>query len=236
MALPDQITFASSPALSRNVVDALRAMIASGAVGEGEHLKESELADALGVSRGPIREAFQQLENEGFIELRRHRGAFVTTLRRRDIEEVYSLRIALEQLAMERAATRITPAILARMNEVLDAMQHVSPDAPASEAVALDLDFHDLVYEAADHDRLMRSWRYIRSQVSFFLQVRNRSHPDFVSVGYAEHRQIRDVLVAGDPGRRPTRSSTTSGDALPAPRRSRERPGLIAASGRRDPA
>jgi DNA-binding GntR family transcriptional regulator len=199
MALPDQILIASSQALSQNVVDALRDMIASGAVGEGDHLKESELAVALGVSRGPIREAFQQLANEGFIELRRHRGAFVSTLRRRDIEEVYSLRIALERLAMERAATRMTPAVIERMDRILTAMQQVEPEVSPSEAVALDLEFHDVVYEAADHDRLLRSWRFIRSQVAFFLQVRNRSHPDFVSVGYAEHRQIRDVLVGGDP-------------------------------------
>ncbi|AMM21420.1 hypothetical protein AX769_16390 [Frondihabitans sp. PAMC 28766] len=199
MALPDQIVFDVSPALSQNVVDALRDMIASGRVGEGEHLKESELAEALGVSRGPVREAFQQLANEGFIELRRHRGAFVTTLRRRDIEEVYSLRIALERLAMQRAASRITPEIAQRMDDVLTAMQNVAPTTTAAEAVALDLEFHDLVYEAADHDRLLRSWRFIRSQVAFFLQVRNRAHPDFVSVGYAEHRQIRDVLLTGDP-------------------------------------
>jgi DNA-binding GntR family transcriptional regulator len=199
VALPERLVLAASPALSQNAVDVLRDMIASGAVAEGQHLKENELAATLGVSRGPIREALQQLEHEGFVELRRHRGAFVTTLRRRDVEEVYSLRIALEQLAMERAATRMSPAVVDRMDHVLEAMRQVSPDATAAAAVALDLDFHDVVYDAADHDRLRRSWRNIRSQVAFILQVRNRTHPDFLLVGYAEHRQIRDVLVAGDP-------------------------------------
>ncbi len=199
MPLPDGISLPAQHALSKNVVDAVREMISSGAVGQGEHLKESEIAQALGVSRGPVREAFTQLQNEGFIELRRHRGAFVSTLTRRDIEEVYTLRLALERLAIERATERVTPALLARLDDVLTRMRGVGPDFAPAEAVDLDLAFHDLVFEAADHDRLQRSWMFIRSQVRFFLHARNVSHPDFLAVGHAEHHVLRDIVAAGDP-------------------------------------
>jgi DNA-binding GntR family transcriptional regulator len=199
MALPKTVALQAQPALSKNVVDVLRDMIATGQLEQGEHLKENEIALALGVSRGPVREALTQLANEGYIELRRHRGAFVTTLTRRDIHEVYTLRLALERLAMRRAATRMTSEQLAALDSVLETMKKVPKDFTVHQAVELDLVFHDLVFEAADHGRLLRSWQFIRSQVAFFLYARNSSHPDFGQVGYDEHKEIRDVLAAGDP-------------------------------------
>jgi DNA-binding GntR family transcriptional regulator len=189
----------AQPALYQNVLDILREMITSGRLAQGEHLKETELAAALGVSRGPVREAFVQLANEGYIELRRHRGAYVRSLTRADIEEVYSLRLALERLAMSRAATRMSPDLTAAMDSVLDRMMSVPENYTPQEAVDLDLAFHDLVYVAADHERLMRSWQFIRSQVAFFLNVRNVGEHDFLEVGFPEHKVLRDVLVAGDP-------------------------------------
>ncbi|PJJ65576.1 GntR family transcriptional regulator [Compostimonas suwonensis] len=186
------------PALSQNVVDILREMITNGTLSAGEHLKEAEIALTLGVSRGPVREALAQLANEGHVELRRHRGAFVSHLTRRDVHEVYSLRLALERLAVERAATHMTSEQLAQMDAVLELMKHVPDDYTPDQAVELSLAFHDLVYEAADHQRLSRSWQFIRSHVAFFLHTRNSAHHDFLDVGYREHKLIRDVLAAGD--------------------------------------
>jgi DNA-binding GntR family transcriptional regulator len=199
MVLPKSATLQAQPALSKSVVDALRDLIATGQLEQGEHLKENEIATALGVSRGPVREALTQLANEGYIELRRHRGAFVTTLTRRDIDEVYTLRLALERLAMRRAATRMTADQLAGLDRVLETMKKVPRNFTVHQAVELDLVFHDLVFQAADHGRLLRSWQFVRSQVSFFLYARNSAHPDFRQVGYDEHKEIRDVLAAGDP-------------------------------------
>ncbi|WIB68441.1 GntR family transcriptional regulator [Curtobacterium sp. MCBD17_035] len=201
MTFPGLNAPVAQPALSQSVVDVLRDMISRGDLVQGQHLKETEIAVALGVSRGPVREAFSQLANEGYVELRRHRGAFVVTLTRQDIDEVYSLRLALERLAIERAATRMTPARFAAMDVILDRMQQVTADYSPTEAVELDLAFHDLLYEAAEHQRLKRSWEFIRSQVEFFLQARNTSHRDFLEVGHDEHKAVRDVLATGDPAR-----------------------------------
>jgi DNA-binding GntR family transcriptional regulator len=194
----ENIPAAAQPALSQNVLGILRDMITRGRLAQGDHLKEAELAAALGVSRGPVREAFAQLANEGYIELRRHRGAYVRTLNRADIEEVYSLRLALERLAMMRASTRMTTERLAAMDRVLERMLAVPADYSPEQAVELDLAFHDLVYAAAEHQRLMRSWQFIRSQVAFFLNARNVTEHDFLDVGYSEHKALRDVLAAGD--------------------------------------
>ena len=187
------------PALSHNVLDALRMMISTGQLQQGEHLKEAEIAQALGVSRGPVREALIQLANEGFVELKRHRGAFVVELTRADIIEVYTLRLALERLAVERTAERMTPELLAQMDAVLERMQRVDDGYEAQAVTQLDLEFHDLLYKAADHRRLENSWEHIRSQVEFFLNARNDSFRDFLQVGYAEHAELRDVLAKRDP-------------------------------------
>ena len=194
MNLPSAV----QPALSQNVVGVLRDMITRGQLQPGQHLKEAEIATALGVSRGPVREAFVALENDGYVELRRHRGAYVRELTRRDIIEVHSLRFALERLAVERASGGMTAEFVDRLDAVLKRMKAVTSPPDPGLAVELDLAFHDVVFAAADHDRLDRSWQFIRGQVAFFLNARNVSHPDFHEVGHREHKQLRDVLVQGD--------------------------------------
>lgn len=185
--------------LTDYVVGMLRERIAAGDLPPGQHLREAELAAALDVSRGPVREALAVLEAEGQVEIRRHRGAFVSVLTQRDVEEVHTLRAAIEALAAERAASRLTGAHLAELDRVLEAMKVTSGSVAPQEAVRLDLAFHDIVYDAADHARLSRVWVSIRSQVSFLLHTRNVNFPDFPTVGFPEHDQLRTALTRGDP-------------------------------------
>ncbi len=189
----------AQPSLSNMVVKVLREMISQGHFQPGQHLKETELATALNVSRGPIREALTQLESEGHVELRRHRGAFVSRLTRVDVEEVHSLRAAIERLAAERACVRMGPAEFAAMDAVLAEMDAADADVKPEEVVRLDLQFHDIIYAACDHQRVQRVWTSIRSQVSFFLHTRNVAFPDFAAVGYPEHLQLRNALALADP-------------------------------------
>ncbi|SDC96588.1 GntR family transcriptional regulator [Glycomyces harbinensis] len=194
---------AMPPAMSTLVADRLREMITRGVLAPGERLKETELADSMQVSRGPVREAISILERDGLIELQRHRGARVITLTYDDIEEVYSLRLAIERLAMERCAARITDETLAAMDDVIARMKALTGpnengDHVALDHVSLDLEFHDLVYEAADHARLRRTWALLRSQVSMFLNART-DREDFRSSAWSEHAELRDVLAKGDP-------------------------------------
>lgn len=193
--LPAQL----QPALGEVVTNLLRDMITNGQFEPGEHLKEAAIADALKVSRGPVREAFTQLESEGHIELRRHRGAFVATLTRVDVEEVHTLRGAIERLAAERACTRMGPAEFAQMDEVLAQMKAVDTTIEPEGAVVLDLAFHDIIYRSCDHSRVQRVWESIRGQVRLFLRARNINFPDFSEVGYPEHLELRDALAKGDP-------------------------------------
>lgn len=187
-----------SPALAATVVSAIRRMITSGAIPQGAHLRESELASAVKMSRGPVREALVELEREGLVVLRRHRGAQVITLTAGDAEEVYTLRLALERLAVERAVPRLTSEDLAEMDELLDRMRHLGPDYSPELAVDLDLAFHDVLFRAAGHARLDRARQQIRSQVAMFLRARHLAKRDFHEIAYSEHRGIRDTIASGD--------------------------------------
>lgn len=189
----------SSPALSESVVETLRQTIARGGFAPGQHLREAELAEALRVSRGPIREALTQLEREGLVHLRRHRGAQVVELSPSDIEEIYTLRLALERLAAARAASLATEQHFAAFDRVLEQMARLREDYEPKEAAKLDVEFHDIVYEAAGHSRLQRSWQQIRSQVYVFLYSRSLVRHDFDDIAFSEHTQIRQVLASKDP-------------------------------------
>lgn len=196
LVLPEAV----QPALSAVVVQLLREMISQGQFQPGQHLKEAELAGALKVSRGPVREALTQLAAEGHVELRRHRGAFVSRLTRADVEEVHTLRVAIEALAAERACTRMGAAEFAAMDEVLTAMRTVAArEVRPAEVVRLDLEFHDIIYASCEHQRVQRVWNSLRSQVSFFLHTRNVAFPDFSTVGHPEHLELRTALSLADP-------------------------------------
>jgi DNA-binding GntR family transcriptional regulator len=199
--ITDKLVFPlpSQRALGDLVTDVLREMITGGQFQPGQHLKEAELADALKVSRGPIREALSRLQEEGHVELRRHRGAFVSTLTKTDIEEVHTLRGAIERLAASRACTRMGDPGFAEMDAVLEQMKSVDTKIDPEDAVRLDLQFHDIIYRYCDHVRVQRVWESIRGQVTVFLRARNASFPDFVDVGYSEHKELRDALALGDP-------------------------------------
>jgi DNA-binding transcriptional regulator YhcF (GntR family) len=118
------LSLSNRRSLSDDVVDLLRAALVRGTFEPGQHLNEAGLAEKLGVSRGPIREAFVELQREGLLTLERHRGARVNRLSRTDIDEIYELRKALERLAVERAVRQATEDDFAAMSDVVTKLRH----------------------------------------------------------------------------------------------------------------
>lgn len=185
-------------ALGDRVTDMLRESIVLGKVRPGEHLREPELAASMGVSRGPVREALAQLAREGLVIQRRHHSAQAAQWSIADIEEIYTLRLALEQLASQRAASMITEAQLETIDEILRDMTKLQRDYSPREAAELDLMFHDVIYDAASHSRLQHAWQQLRGQVFAFLYSRNFAQRDFFETACQEHATIRDMLAEGD--------------------------------------
>jgi len=191
--------------LADDVVDRLRDAIFHGSFKPGEALREEQLAAMLDVSRGPVREALVQLEREGLVLVRRHRGATVARLSRSDLEDVYSLRLALERLAIQRAARYATDQDFAAMEAVLAAFDVALSRGPSEKEVAeLDVRFHDLIYQAARHQRLYDCWANLKSQIYIFLLSRNVADPDFRDITVKSHAALLEAIRARDEARATT--------------------------------
>jgi DNA-binding GntR family transcriptional regulator len=191
--------------LADDVVDRLRDAIFHGSFKPGEALREEQLAAMLDVSRGPVREALVQLEREGLVLVRRHRGATVARLSRSDLEDVYSLRLALERLAIQRAARYATDQDFAAMEAVLAAFDVALSRGPSEKEVAeLDVRFHDLIYQAARHQRLYDCWANLKSQIYIFLLSRNVADPDFRDITVKSHAALLEAIRTRDEARATT--------------------------------
>ncbi len=202
---PPLLTPAVKRSLADDVVDRLRDAIFHGRFKPGEALREEQLAAMLDVSRGPVREALVQLDREGLVQVRRHRGATVAQLERGDLEDVYSLRLALERLAMQRAAIYATDEDFAALEAVLVAFDVALARSPSEKEIAeLDVRFHDLIYRAARHQRLYDCWTNLKSQIYIFLLSRNVADPDFRQITAKAHADLLAALRTRDSARATT--------------------------------
>lgn len=189
------LSLPENQALAVGIASRLRDAILAGYFGPGEQLREEPLARSMGVSRGPVREALLRLEREGLVVVRRNRGAFVAQLSARDLEEVYTLRLAIERLAMQRVARLATAEQLAGLQEVVDQMAASGVRGITErDAADFDLRFHDLVYAASNHRRLSEVWANLRPQVHILLLNRNVAKEDFREFLVMGHQWIVDAL------------------------------------------
>lgn len=167
----------------------------TGAIAWGTRLPEDELAANMNVSRGPVREALVRLAQEGLVTIERFKGAKVAELYREDIDQLFSLRQALESLAVDWACTKAQAADLDALYALLARFGEVPPGEGSADFVAyLDIQFHEGLVRAAHHDRLYRAWEGIRSQVSSFLNTRLALRADYVDTWESDHRVLVDMI------------------------------------------
>lgn len=196
---PLSLGIASRRVLADVVTDDLRDAIVSHELEPGRRLAEDDLAAQMGVSRGPVREALMRLEREGLVFIERHKGARIASWNKHDLEEIYSLRSVLEELALEWACRNATSADIAAMEEIMRHYRSLSEKQRTPKEVSrIDLDFHTALFKAAHHDRLFRAWEILRSQIHAFL-VYTWSKDDLVNKNYmpsweSDHVRILDVV------------------------------------------
>jgi DNA-binding GntR family transcriptional regulator len=136
---------------------AIREGIIAGRFAPGSHLTAQELGMAAGLSRTPVREAMRRLHAEGLIEFIPHRGAFVTRIDEREINDIYDLRVALEGYAAGAAAKNVTPEQLAELQALAHEMRVLvksDPETRAERLSELNNRFHKLVVVASHNQRL----------------------------------------------------------------------------------
>ncbi|HZQ99574.1 MAG TPA: GntR family transcriptional regulator [Chloroflexota bacterium] len=185
------------PSLQEKVYDHLRQAILAGEIEPGQRLLETKLAQSLGVSRIPVREAIRKLEREGLIVVYPRRGVYASSLTPKDVDETYRVRAVLEGLAARQAAESRTEEHVARLDGVLAVMAQQVEAGDAAGLFATGRQFHEIVLEAAANDKLTALMLVIRGHVERIRQVRMRVGRRTHDV-LAEYRRIRDAIERRD--------------------------------------
>lgn len=175
----------------------LRDMILDGSMPPGERLNEVALASALGISRGPLREAIQRLAGEGLVSIISHRGAFVRAFEQREVEELYDLRCAHEMLAARLVCSRATAEQLDELGSFV-AETEVAMDG-ADGRYPRDRDFHSRLLDLADHRTLQRAAVETQAQISLARSM-SAKVPVRAKEALGEHADIVAALKARDAG------------------------------------
>jgi len=150
---------------------AIRAAILSGQLKPGQRLFEAELAEQLGVSRAPVREALRQLVSEDLVRSEPHRGTHVTDLSPHDMWEVYTLRAAVEGLAVSLVAGSSEPEVAERLAIILSGMRAAAEQGQWAKLSELDMHFHETICSATGHRRLLEVWNCMHAQIRMFVAM-----------------------------------------------------------------
>ncbi len=179
------------------VFESLREAILNGTLGPSERLMEIQLAEEMGVSRTPVREAIRKLELEGLVVMIPRKGAYVAGMSLKDIADVFEIRGALEGLAAELAAERATEEELEFMERYLVKISEEIEKGDLDKVVEIDTDFHTLLYKASRNERLSQIISNLREQIQRF-RTTSLSYPGRMKVALEEHRKIVEAISSRD--------------------------------------
>ena len=186
--------------LWQRVYDHLRAEILRGGLQPGAELAEVALAEQLGVSRGPIREAIGRLASEGLVTVRPRRGAVVRSVSKEEFLELYQVREALELMAVKLAVPRLRPEDIATLQGLIDAMAAHAERDEVVEFFEANAAFHWRLFEASGNGKLQELYRQLLGQLG---RYRSRSVllRGNLQRSVAEHAAILRAAKRGDADR-----------------------------------
>ena len=169
-------------------------MVTSGHYLPGERLTETSLAEQLQVSRAPLREAIRELADQGILVNRPYRDLRVRPVSAQDLEELYSLRTALEQFAFRLAWSMRSPEALRGLEERYGALIEALERGDPATANERELAFHSWVYELTGHDLLLSHWRRLAPLVQIYMSLHHRTHG---AHGQFRHMSTEYLRLAG---------------------------------------
>jgi len=179
------------------VFESLREAIIIGKLSPGERMMEIQLADEMGVSRTPVREAIRKLELEGLLVMIPRKGAYVAGLSLKDIADVFEIRRALEGLAAELAAERASDEELEELERYLVKIANDIDDGDLNKVVETDTDFHSLLYKSSRNVRLSQIINNLREQIQRF-RMTSLAYPGRMKNALEEHRKIVEAISTRD--------------------------------------
>jgi DNA-binding GntR family transcriptional regulator len=140
--------------LREKILETIRDAILSGQLKPGEKVAEPELAERFGISRTPIREAFRQLESEGFLTVIPRKGAVVTALSERAVEEFYAIKSILEGYAAQISAENMTEKEIAKLEALNERLHELAEQGDVKNFFRVHNEFHDIFINAAGNEKL----------------------------------------------------------------------------------
>ncbi len=183
--------------LREKILETIRDSIISGSLRPGEKVAEPELAERFGISRTPIREAFRQLESEGYLQVVPRKGAVVAAFSQRDVEEFYAIKSILEGYAARRACEKLTPREIEKLQAINDRLRTLAEEGDVKHFFKVHNSFHDLFVKAADNDKLAEM---LAALVGRFqrLRIASLSVPGRMEFSVTEHQKIIDAFKNKD--------------------------------------
>lgn len=185
------------------VFQTLRNAIITGDLQPGERLMETQLAERLGVSRTPIREAIRKLELEGLVIMVPRKGAQVAQFTEKDIQDVLEVRAALEALAAKLACKRMDDRSFLKLQLAIAEYSYAAKNKDLEAMIEKDVEFHDIICNATQNDKLIQLFTNLKEQVNRYRITYLKNIEDSETVE-AEHLAILEALknkdeeVAGD--------------------------------------
>lgn len=176
------------------VFQTLRQAILKGELVPGERLMEVRLANALGVSRTPVREAIRMLELEGLVVMVPRKGAEVARISEKNLYDVLEVRLALEKLAAELACKRMNADSLLKLKQKYYAFSAVAGSENLTEVAQCDEEFHDVIYESTGNVRLIQMLNNLREQM-YRYRLEHIKDLGQRQALVKEHRKILDALA-----------------------------------------
>ena len=192
IALPERLERPVQTFSSR-AVEVLREMILSGQLRHGQRLNEVELADALGISRGPLREAIQRLRSESLLTSVPGRGAFVRTFTPASLRELYEVRIALETHALRLVGEHPSPE---GIEELLQLLEQTSDALIDGQDYPLAMDFHHQIVALADNQALLEAVTDVHRQIHLARTWSGWGHVR-ARIVFDVHKEILEHLANG---------------------------------------
>jgi DNA-binding GntR family transcriptional regulator len=179
------------------VKETLLERILQGSIGPGERLVELQIAQELGTSQGPVREALRDLEALGLVESQSYKGTRVREITEQEIEDSYQVRSVLEQLAAELAAPKLK-GNTSNVRKEFEAFLQAAKKRDVRKFSQHDMEFHRLIVDAAGNQLLATLWDSVVLESRFLVTLKTRIGEDELEKLAAAHAPILDAIEAGD--------------------------------------
>ncbi|MCP4398852.1 MAG: GntR family transcriptional regulator [bacterium] len=185
--------------LVEQAANQIREVIQSGQLKPGDRLIETDLANKMQIGRNAVREAIRYLEKEGLVTTIPFKGAQVSEFSEKDLEEVYTLRTALEELAIRTLVKHLDTQKIEKLESVLHDMERVARQGSVKDYIDADLRFHQAICELSEHRKLLDTWLTLTYQMRAFIGVEGHFYEkDTPDTLWKSHIPIVDAIKAGD--------------------------------------